>query len=118
MCLFFPYVVKKSTAHIYTKALNICHQSQKFFWGISVGIPQHKKGYLVCVPITLKIFSSHNVVFDETFSITFSYTSHPCPEALVTLPEVSYTPCATSYHEQTSNIITFSQFEEVNLVGN
>ena len=33
-------------------------------------------------------------------------------------PEVSYVPYATSYHEQTGNIITFSHFEEVDLLEN
>ena len=32
------------------------------------------------------------------------------------LPEVFYIPYATSSHEHTGNIITFSQFEEGNLV--
>ena len=34
------------------------------------------------------------------------------------LPAVSYIPNNISYHEQTGNIITFAQFEEVNLVEN
>ena len=33
-----PFVVKNSTAHVDTKALNIRHQSQKCFWGIIIGI--------------------------------------------------------------------------------
>ena len=33
-------------------------------------------------------------------------------------PSVSYIPCATSSHEQNGNIISFAQFEEVNLVEN
>ena len=45
--LLSPYVVRKATAHVGTKALNMCHQAQKVFRGIFVGIPQHKKGYLV-----------------------------------------------------------------------
>ena len=36
--LFFPCVVRKATAHIETKALNMRHQSQKGFRGIFVGI--------------------------------------------------------------------------------
>ena len=44
LVLFFPCVVKKSTAHVDTKALNMRHQSQKVFHGIFVGIPQHQKG--------------------------------------------------------------------------
>ena len=39
--LLFPYFVKKSTAYVDTKALNMCHQSQKGFCGIFVVIPKH-----------------------------------------------------------------------------
>ena len=46
--LFCTYVVQKYTAHVDKKALNMSHQAQKSFRGISVGIPQHQKGYL-CV---------------------------------------------------------------------
>ena len=45
--LFCPCVVRKATAHVETKTLNMRHQSQKGFRGIFVGIPQHQKGYLV-----------------------------------------------------------------------
>ena len=45
--LFCPSVVRKSTAHFGTKALNMRHQAQKVFCGIFAGIPQHQKGYLV-----------------------------------------------------------------------
>ena len=41
--------------------------------------------------------------------------SCPYSEALAMRPAVSYIPYATSYHEQTGNIITFAQFEEGNL---
>ena len=37
--LFCPCVVRKSTAHVRTKALNMCHQAQNNFRGIFVGIP-------------------------------------------------------------------------------
>ena len=45
--LFCPCVVRKATAHVETKTLNMRHQAQKGFCGIFVGIPQHQKGYLV-----------------------------------------------------------------------
>ena len=45
--LFCPCFVRKSTAHIVTKALNMRHQAQKRFRRIHVAIPQHQKGYLV-----------------------------------------------------------------------
>ena len=44
LCLLFcPCVVWKSTARVWQKALNMCHQSQKGFRGIFVGISQQKK---------------------------------------------------------------------------
>ena len=62
--LFFPFVVRRATAHVETKELNMRHQAQKVFRGIFVGIPEHQKGYLVYVTITRKIISSYDVVFD------------------------------------------------------
>ena len=44
---FCPFVVQKATAQVDTKALNICHHSQKIFRGIFVGIPQYPEGYLI-----------------------------------------------------------------------
>ena len=43
--------------------------------------------------------------------------SRPYSEAMDICPEVTYTPYATSSKEQTSNIITFSQFEEGDLLS-
>ena len=45
--LFCPCVVRNSTAHVDTKALRMCHWSQKGFRYIFVSIPQHRKGYLI-----------------------------------------------------------------------
>ena len=90
--LFFPCVVRKSTAHVETKMLNMRHQAQKGFHGIFVGIPEHKKVYLVYVPSTMKIISSYDVVFDDSFSSALAYTSRPFSEAMVMRPEVTYTP--------------------------
>ena len=39
--LFSPCVIRKNTAHVETKALNMRHQAQKGLRGIFVGIPQH-----------------------------------------------------------------------------
>ena len=61
---FCPCAVRKATAHVETKTLNMCHQAQKWFRSIFVGIPEHQKGYLVYVPNTRKIISSYDVVFD------------------------------------------------------
>ena len=38
--LFCPCVVQKATAYVDTKTLNMCHQAQKGFRGIFVGIPE------------------------------------------------------------------------------
>ena len=56
--LFCPCVVRKSTAHVETKTLNMCHQAQKGFCGIFVGITEHQKGYLVYVISTRKLICS------------------------------------------------------------
>ena len=112
--LFYSCVVRKATDHIETKTLNMCHQAQKRFRGIFVGIPEHQKGYLLYVPNTRKIMSSYDVVFDESFSSALAYTPLPYSEAMVMRPAVTYTPYATSSREQTGDIITFAHFEEGN----
>ena len=109
--LFCPYVLQKDTAQVGTKALNMRHQAEKGFHGILVGIPQHQKGYLVYVPITRKIISSYDVVFDEILSSKLAYTS----DAIAMHPAVTYTLRATSPRKKTGGIITFAQFEEVNI---
>ena len=83
--LFVPCVVRKATAHVETKTLNMRHQAQKWFRGIFVGIPQHQKGYLVYVPSTRKVISSYDVVFDESFSSALSYTSQGSPKFSATM---------------------------------
>ena len=88
------------------------HQAQKGFRGIFVGIPEHQKGYLVYVPSTRMIMYSYDVVFDESFSNTLSYTSQPYSEAMEMRPSVTYKPYGTCSREQTCDIITFTQFEE------
>ena len=94
--LFFPCVVRKDTAHVDTKMLNMRHQAQKGFRGIFVGIPEHQKGYLVYVPSTRKIISSYDVVFDESVSSALAYTSRPYSEAMAMHLAVTYTPYSTS----------------------
>ena len=93
--LFCPCVVQKATAHVEIKTLNMRHQAQKGFRGIFIGIPEHQKGYLVYIPSTRKVISSHNAVFDESFSSALSYTSRSYSEAMAMRPEVKYTPYAT-----------------------
>ena len=50
------------------------------------------------------------------FSSALSYTSRPYSEAMVMLPEVTYTPYVTSPKEQNGDVITFTQFEEGNVL--
>ena len=57
-------VVQKATAYVSPKALNMRHQTQKGFRGIPVVITQQQKFYLIYVPSTQKIVSSHDVVFE------------------------------------------------------
>ena len=92
------------------------HQAQKGFRGIFVRIPQHQKGYLVYVPSTRKVILSYDVVFDESFSSALSYTSGLYLEGMAMCPTVTYTPYTMSYKEQTGDVITFTQFEEGNLI--
>ena len=66
--------------------LNMCHESQKGFRGIFVGIPQHQKEYLIYAPSTQKIVSSHDIVFDKNIYSKLAYTSHPYPDALAMRP--------------------------------
>ena len=94
--LFCPCVVRKATAHIDTKALNMRHQVQKGFYSIFFGIPEHQKLYLVYVPSTREIISSYDVVFDENNSSALAYTSQTYSEAMEMRPTVTYTPYATS----------------------
>ena len=109
--LFCPCVVRKSTAHVDRKALNMSHQAQKGFRGIFVGIPQNQKGYLVYIPSTRKIISSYDVVFDKSFSSTLAYMSQNYAEEMAMHPDVSYIPCATLSKEKTVNIIRFTQLK-------
>ena len=115
--LFCPCVVRKATAHVETKTLNMRHQAQKGFRGIFVGIPQHQKGYLVYVPSTRNVIFSYDVVFDKSLSSALSYTSRPYSEAMAMCQTVTYTPYATSLKEKTGNVITFAHFEEEDLIS-
>ena len=56
-------------------------------------------------------------MFDESFSSALSYKSRPFAEAMAMRPAVTYTPYATSSKEQTGDVITFTRFEEGNLLS-
>ena len=68
------------------------------------------------VPSTRKRISSYYVVFDESFSSALAYASQPYSEAMAMRLTVTYTPYGTSSREQTGYIITFTQFEEGNIL--
>ena len=93
--LFCPCVVRKATAHIGTKALTMSHQAKKGFRGIFVGISQHKKGYLVYIPSRIKVITSYDVVFYESFTSALAYASKPYSESMVMHPDVTYSTCDT-----------------------
>ena len=69
-----------------------------------------KYWFLTYVPSTQEIVSSHDLVFDETFSSALAHTSHLYSESLDMRPEVLYTTYDTSYHKETDYIITFIHF--------
>ena len=73
--------------------------------------------YLVYVSSTKKIISSYDVVFDERFSSALAYKSQTYSEAMSMRMSVTYTTCDTYPREQTSNIITITQFEEGGLLS-
>ena len=69
------------------------------------------------VPHRRKIVSSYDVVFDGSFSSALAYTSQPNVETMYMQTAVSYMSNAASPKEKTGNIITFSLFEEGDLLS-
>ena len=67
--LFLLCIISKATSYVGTMASNMCHQAQKCFRGIFVGISHHKKGYLMYVPSTRKLISSYDVFFMKFFLV-------------------------------------------------
>ena len=55
------FVVRKATTHVGTKALNMCHQAQKGFCGICVGITHNKKRVSFLCTTQMKIVSLYDV---------------------------------------------------------
>ena len=60
------------------------------FSGIFVEISQHQQGYLIYLPSTWKIVSSHEILFDEINPSALAYTPRLYSEALMTQPAVSF----------------------------
>ena len=77
-------------------------QAQKSFWIILLEFHSIK---------------NDDIVFDESFSSKLVYTSQPYSEAMAMCPSMIYTPCATSPMKKTGDIVTFTQFEEGNLLS-
>ena len=88
--LFCTYVVRKATANVYKKALNMHYQAQKGFCGIFVGITQNQNGYLMYRTSTNEIIPSYDVVLDESVSSMLAYTSLPYSEEMPMCPDVTY----------------------------
>ena len=74
--LFCPCIVRKATAHVEKKTLNMRYQAQKGFRGIFVSIQEHQKGYLVYVPSTRKVISSYDVVLYKIFLVRYHIRHH------------------------------------------
>ena len=55
-------------------------------------------------------------MFDVKNYSALAYTSQPYSEAMAMRPSVTYTPYGTSLREKTGDIITFTQFEEGNIL--
>ena len=67
-------------------------------------------------PSTRKIISAYDVVFYESFSSALTHTSQLYSGAMSMRTAVTYTHFATSLREQNGNIITFTHFEEGNIL--
>ena len=93
------------------KGVNHASSNTKWFLWYLCWNPTTPKVYLLYVPSTQKILSFHDIVFDKKNHSTLAYTSRPYPEAHATQPSVFHIMYATSYHEQTGDIITILQFE-------
>ena len=117
-CFIISICWTKGNCTCWNKGFKHALSSTKPNCGIFVGIPQHQKGYLVFIPSTRKIVSSYEIIFDETCSIGLAYTARPYSEALAMRLVVLYITYATSFHEQTGNIIIFGQFKEGYLLEN
>ena len=79
-----------------TQRRSTCFISHKRVFGLCL-LEFHniKKMYLIYVPITQKMVSSHDVIFDKSFPSALSYTTHTHSEALAMRPEFLYIPYAT-----------------------
>ena len=114
--LFCPRRAQKETTQVDGKVILVCHQLRKVFWVIFDGIPKQQKGYFFYIPSTLKNVFHMTLHLTKTFLCISIHDAYS--ESLVVLPVVLYIPDAADSHEQNGDIITFSHFEEGNLVEN
>ena len=75
--LLFPCVLQKAIVHVYKKVLNMCHNSQKGFGGISFVIPQHQKGTLYTYLVHGK-YSIHMMLYLRKLFLVHYHTLRVC----------------------------------------
>ena len=68
--------------------------TKRFWWHLRWNSTA-SNGYLIYVPSTQKIISSHDILFDENVSGSLAYTSRPYLKAITMQPEVLYITYAT-----------------------
>ena len=103
---------KKATAHIDRKASNVRHQSQKSVRDIFVRIPQHQKGYLIYISSSQNIFRHMTVYLTKTILVPW----HTCHVHIQSHLRRNQRSCTLHIIHHLKNIITFSQFEEGDLL--
>ena len=74
--LFCLCVVRKATAHVGKKVLNMRHQAQKGFRVIFIGIPKNQIGYIVYIPHTHGILYLHTMFFLVRVYLVCWYIRH------------------------------------------
>ena len=86
--LFCPCVVnvdQRQDMDIGTQ-LNRRNNPERGIRGVHVGLPRNSAGWLVYVPSTGRVLVSTDVVFDEDFLSTVSYTQSRVPGGLLHQP--------------------------------
>ena len=94
--LFCPYVARKATAHVDTKALNMCHQQQKGFRRIFIGITQPRN----FTEVTRLLAEVKKTWLKATLKVIKNLTKNHI--FLIEYPEKGYqvTPCVEVYKEK------------------
>ena len=66
--------------------LNRRNNPEQGIRGVHVGLPQNSAGWFVYIPSTGRVLVSKDVVFDEDFISTVSYTQTRVPGGILTQP--------------------------------